>query len=57
MRCSYCSNEIRKGTGTIYVFKTGAINYFCSNRCYKNAIILHRKPRQKELHKQNLVSQ
>lgn len=49
MRCSYCSKEIARGTGTMYVYKTGAINYFCSKRCYKNMIVLHRKMNKKEL--------
>jgi ribosomal protein L24E len=47
MRCSYCSSEIRKGTGNMYVFRTGIVNYFCSNRCYKNSILTHRKINKK----------
>lgn len=46
MKCSYCTAEIRKGTGTIFVTKVGAISYFCSNRCYQNSIVLRRKPRK-----------
>jgi large subunit ribosomal protein L24e len=42
MKCSYCSREVTKGMGTMYVFKTGKINYYCSSRCYKNDIIVHR---------------
>lgn len=48
MKCTYCSNEIRKGTGMMYVFKIGTLNYFCSHRCYRNAIILKRKINPKE---------
>ena len=47
MRCSYCSTDIPKGTGTMYVHKTGALNYFCSNRCYRNSILLHKKINKK----------
>ena len=47
MKCSYCSKEVSKGTGTMYVFKTGDINYFCSMRCYKNGIVLKRKLNKK----------
>lgn len=43
MKCTYCGNEIAKGTGTIYVYKIGNMSYFCSGRCYKFAIILKRK--------------
>jgi large subunit ribosomal protein L24e len=49
MKCTLCSSEIRKGTGTMYVFKTGEINYFCSTRCYKNRIILKRSLNKKEM--------
>ena len=49
MKCSYCSKEVRKGTGTMFVHKTGAISYFCSGRCYKNSIILQRKINRKEM--------
>ncbi|MDE1869159.1 MAG: 50S ribosomal protein L24e [Candidatus Micrarchaeota archaeon] len=49
MKCTHCSKEIPKGTGTMYVYKIGNISYFCSNRCYKNEIILHRKLNPKEI--------
>jgi ribosomal protein L24E len=49
MRCSYCSIDIPKGTGTMYVHKTGILNYFCSNRCYRNSILLHKKINKKLL--------
>jgi large subunit ribosomal protein L24e len=49
MKCTYCTREIPKGTGTMYVHKIGTLNYFCSGRCYKNAIILKRKMNKKEL--------
>lgn len=51
VKCSHCSKEIQKGTGTMYVFKTGNISYFCSLRCYKNAIVLKRRPNKKEIRK------
>lgn len=46
MKCNYCSKEIKKGTGTMYVTKTGAISYFCSNRCYQFGVVMRRKPRK-----------
>ncbi|EET89609.1 MAG: hypothetical protein LVQ97_01580 [Candidatus Micrarchaeales archaeon] len=48
MKCTYCQNEIRRGSGTMYVFKTGKINYYCSGRCYKNDIIYRKKMNLKE---------
>ncbi|MGI0100758.1 MAG: 50S ribosomal protein L24e [Candidatus Micrarchaeaceae archaeon] len=49
MKCTYCSTEIKKGTGTMYIYKTGAISYFCSNRCFKNVVKMKRKINRKEL--------
>ena len=34
-----------KGTGKIYVFKTGKINNYCSRKCEKNDLKLQRKAR------------
>ena len=43
--CSFCGNRIMKGTGKIYVFKTGKINNYCSRKCEKNDLKLQRKAR------------
>lgn len=37
MKCSFCSVNIQKGTGKMYVKVKGAISYFCSSKCEKNA--------------------
>ncbi len=47
MKCSYCSAEIKRGTGLLYVYKTGNTSYYCSNRCFKNDIEMGRKINQK----------
>jgi large subunit ribosomal protein L24e len=44
-KCSFCKETIEKGTGKIYVLKTGKILYFCSSKCEKNMLKLKRKPR------------
>ena len=44
-KCSFCNNTIEKGTGTMYVEKDGKILYFCSSKCEKNLLHLHRNPR------------
>ena len=41
--CSFCGENIRKGTGKIYVKRDGKILYFCSNKCEKNLLKLKRK--------------
>lgn len=43
--CSFCGGRIEKGTGKIFVFKTGKIAYFCSMKCEKNMLKLGRKAR------------
>ncbi len=43
MKCSYCSNELKRGSGLMYVYRIGKINYYCSNRCFQYDIVLHRK--------------
>lgn len=44
MKCSFCGNEIPKGTGKIYVKKDGKILYFDKMKCEKNMLKLKRKP-------------
>jgi large subunit ribosomal protein L24e len=44
VKCSFCAKEIAKGTGKIYIYKTGKILNFCSMKCEKNLLKLKRKP-------------
>jgi len=48
MRCSYCTKEIEKGSGIMYVRKIGTAKYYCSDRCYKYDVIYKKKQRPKE---------
>ncbi|MBU1111530.1 MAG: 50S ribosomal protein L24e [archaeon] len=43
-RCSFCGTRIEKGTGKIFVFTSGKIANFCTNKCEKNQLKLKRKP-------------
>ncbi len=43
-KCSFCGKQIEKGTGKMYVDKTGKIYYFDSSKCEKNMIKLKRNP-------------
>lgn len=36
MKCSFCSANIQKGTGKMFVRGDGSIFYFCSSKCEKN---------------------
>lgn len=49
MKCSYCSSEIKKGRGLMYVYNTGAVKYYCSGRCFTNNVKLKRKFNTKEV--------
>lgn len=49
MKCSYCTREIEKGTGLMYVRKTGAVKYYCSDRCYKFDSVQRKRQRPKEI--------
>ncbi len=42
--CSFCGEDIRKGTGKMFVKKDGKVLNFCTNRCEKNMLVLKRKP-------------
>jgi len=46
MKCSYCSAEIQKGKGIMYVYNNGIVKYYCSSSCYKNDM-MNRKPNKK----------
>jgi large subunit ribosomal protein L24e len=46
MKCSFCNKEIEMGEGIIYVTADGKLRYFCSSKCYKNAIKLGRNPKK-----------
>jgi len=42
VKCSFCGNEIARGTGKIYATKEGNVSYFCSGKCEKNSLKLKR---------------
>jgi len=44
VRCTFCENVIKPGTGKMYVKTDGRIFYFCSRKCEQNLLKLHRKP-------------
>lgn len=45
-KCSFCKEDIEKGTGKIFVRRTGKIDWFCSSKCEKNSLKLKRDPRK-----------
>ncbi len=55
VKCSFCNNELPKGTGKMYVKVSGQILYFCSSKCENNTIKLGRIPRDHKWVKQTKV--
>lgn len=45
VKCSFCGDNIHKGTGKLFVKKDGKIFRFCSSKCEKNTLKLKRNPR------------
>lgn len=39
VKCSYCTDEIKQGTGKLYVTKEGKSYSFCSSKCEKNFLM------------------
>ncbi len=48
VKCSFCKDEIEKGTGLMYVQKDGKALNFCSKKCEKNLLKLKRKAREQK---------
>jgi large subunit ribosomal protein L24e len=43
-KCSFCGENMERGTGMMYVKKDGKILFFCSKKCEKHILKLERKP-------------
>ena len=43
VNCTFCGKSLPKGTGKMYVYKSGKLSYFCSMKCEKNTLKLKRK--------------
>lgn len=43
-KCSFCGEDLRRGTGKLFVYTDGRISYFCSMKCEKNQLKLKRIP-------------
>ena len=45
-KCDFCGRDIRLGQGMMVVKNDGETLSYCSSKCRKNAIDLHRDPRK-----------
>ena len=43
-KCAFCGNQIKKGTGKLFIYNSGKTDYFCSHKCETNLLVLKRKP-------------
>lgn len=43
-KCTFCGNQIEKGTGKMFIYVSGKIDYYCSSKCERNVHKLKRKP-------------
>lgn len=44
VKCTFCGEVIREGTGKMYVQTDAKVLYFCNSKCEKNMLKLKRKP-------------
>ncbi|MBW2989352.1 50S ribosomal protein L24e [Candidatus Woesearchaeota archaeon] len=44
VKCTFCGEVLKPGTGKMYVKTDAKILYFCSGKCEKNMLKLKRKP-------------
>ncbi|NQU78927.1 50S ribosomal protein L24e [Candidatus Woesearchaeota archaeon] len=54
-KCSFCGQDIEKGTGTMFIKSDGKSFFFCSTKCEKNQMKLKRKPREHQWTKESRV--
>ena len=47
MKCSFCGSDIPKGTGKMFVKKTGELSYFDKSKCEKNFFMGRKKKKLK----------
>ena len=45
MKCSFCSNPIKQGTGKLFVYTDGKMQYLCSRKCEVHSTKLNHQPR------------
>lgn len=44
VRCTFCDDDIERGTGIMFIKKDGKILHLCSKKCERNMLVLKRKP-------------
>ena len=44
-KCSFCKKDMPRGTGLLFVYKSGKSVWFCSRKCEMHILKLKRKPK------------
>lgn len=47
MKCSFCSINIPKGSGKMFVKTDGSVFFYCSSKCQKN-FMMGREPKKRK---------
>ncbi len=47
-KCSFCGDDLLRGSGLMYVKRDGTVYFFCRRKCEKNLLKLRRNPRKIE---------
>ena len=42
MKCTFCGEDVKKGTGLLFVKADGTVHSFCSSKCKHNHVKLRR---------------
>ena len=45
-KCSFCGEEVKKGSGKMFVRDNGQVLYFCKSKCENNMLKLKRDARK-----------
>ncbi len=45
-KCAFCGDDVRLGSGILFVRNDGSTKSYCSSKCRKNDLSLGRDPRK-----------
>lgn len=45
-KCAFCGRDVYLGSGILFVKNDGSTKSYCSSKCRKNDLHLHRDPRK-----------
>ena len=48
VKCSFCGEELKPGTGVMFAKNDNKIYWFCKKKCEKNMFVLKRKAKKQK---------